>query len=60
MMLFFDGLADDRIEHRPCTYIQWRNLNYRCVTYKKKYAVAYLSLKSEIVICEFVSAKLII
>lgn len=56
---FFDKLSDERIEHRPCFYKLWITLNYRCVTYKKKYVVAYLSLEREIVVCEFVSAKIL-
>ena len=56
---FFDKLSDDRIEHRLCTYELWRNFNYRCVTYKKRYVVAYISTNKEIIICEFVSSKLI-
>jgi len=56
---FFERLSDDRIEYRPCSYEAWGNLGYRCVTYKKKYVVAFLSLKNEIVVCEFVSAKLL-
>ena len=57
---FFDTLSDERIEHRLCSYKLWRTLDYRCVTYKKKYVVAYLSMPNEIVICEFVSAKLMV
>ena len=56
---FFDKLSDERIEHRPSFYKLWITLNYRCVTYKKKYVVAYLSLEREIVVCEFVSAKIL-
>ena len=55
---FFAKLSDDRIKHHPCTYPLWKNLNYRCVTYKK-YTVAYLYFKDEIVICVFVPSKLI-
>jgi hypothetical protein len=33
---FFDKLSDDRIEHRPCTHSKWKELRYRCVSYKKK------------------------
>jgi len=39
---FFEKLSDERIEHKSCSYIQWKELNYLCVTYKKKYVVAYL------------------
>lgn len=56
---YFAKLSDDTIEHRTCSYEVWKTLNYRCVTYKKKYVVAYLSLEKEIIICEFVSAKLL-
>ena len=55
---FFAKLSDDRIKHHWCTYPLWKSLNYRCVTYKK-YAVAYLYFKDEIVVCEFVPSKLI-
>ena len=56
---FFDKLSDERIEHKPCTYSTWKWLDYRSVPYKKKYVVAYLSQQNEIVICDFVSAKLL-
>ena len=56
---FFDKLSDERIEHRPCIYERWRTLDYRCVTYKKKYVVAYVSGAKEIVICDFVSSRLL-
>ena len=55
---FFAKLSDDRIEHHTCTYPLWKSMNYRCVTYKK-YTVAYLYFKDEIVVCEFVPSKLI-
>ncbi|MDQ6609139.1 MAG: hypothetical protein M3Y85_04900 [Bacteroidota bacterium] len=55
---FFDTLADERLEHHRCTYQKWKDLNYRCVTYKK-YVIAYLSLQKEIVICNFVASKLL-
>jgi hypothetical protein len=56
---FFDKLSDERLEHKPCTYEKWKTLGYRCVSYKKKYVVAYLSQQKEIVICDFVAAKLL-
>jgi len=30
--LFFDKLSDERIEHKPCSYNQWKNRGYRCVS----------------------------
>ena len=56
---FFDKLSDDVLVHKLCTYEEWRALNYRCVPYNKKYTIAYLSMKKEIIICEFVASKLI-
>lgn len=56
---FFSKLADDRIEHKPCTYRNWQSLGYRCVPYKKKYIIAYISQVKEIVICDFVPAALL-
>lgn len=47
------------IEHRLCTYKKWKDLNYRCLTYKKKYVIAYLSHENEVIICDFVSSKLL-
>ena len=56
---FFERLSDETIEHKLCSYRFWKNLNYRCITYKKKYVVAYLSHEKEIIICDFVSTKLL-
>jgi hypothetical protein len=56
---FFHKLSDKRIEYRPCIYERWIKLGYRCITYKKKYVIAYLSTPKEIVICDFVSSKLL-
>lgn len=57
--LFFDKISDDRFVRKPCNYNRWETLGYRCVSYKKKYAVAYLSQEKEIIICDFVNAKLL-
>ena len=57
--VFFEKLADERIEHKPCSCRNWKELDYSCVPYKKKYIVAYLSLEKEIVICDFVASKLL-
>ncbi|MBP6431783.1 MAG: hypothetical protein KA319_08455 [Ferruginibacter sp.] len=56
---FFETLVDDRIEYRKCTYKKWRQLGYNCITYNKKYVVAFISLAHEIIICDFVVAKLL-
>ncbi|WP_366914023.1 type II toxin-antitoxin system RelE/ParE family toxin [Niabella sp.] len=56
---FIEKLADKRIVHKPCKYERWTDLNYRCVSYKKKYVIAYLNHTSEIVICDIVSFKML-
>lgn len=56
---FFAGLSDERIVHMPCKYKEWKYLNYRCITYRKKYVIAYLNSEKEIVICDFVSSKIL-
>ncbi len=57
---FFEKLADSQLLHRPCGYIPWRQLTYRCATFRKKYTVAYLEFDSEIVICDFALTKLLV
>ena len=57
--LFFEKLSDERIIHKSCSYMRWETLGYRCVPFKKKYIVAYLSQDKEIIICDFVSSKLL-
>lgn len=56
---FFGKLSDDRIVHKLCSYKLWQDLNYRCVSYKNKFTVAYLLFDGEIIICGFVVSKLI-
>jgi len=56
---FFEKLSNELIEYRPCIYERWKDLNYHCITYKKKYIVAYISQEKEIIICDFVSAKIL-
>jgi hypothetical protein len=59
VFLFFERLSDERIEHKLCSHRRWKDLGYRCGPYKKKYVVAYLSQEKEIIICDFVSGKLL-
>jgi len=56
---FFDNISIDTADHRVCAYKRWEDLGYRCVNDKKKYVVAYLDLTDEIIICDFVIAKLL-
>lgn len=57
---FFEELSDYRITHRPCGYVPWRKLSYRCATFRKKYTIAYLENSSEIIICDIALSKMLI
>ncbi|HEY0262240.1 MAG TPA: type II toxin-antitoxin system RelE/ParE family toxin, partial [Chitinophagales bacterium] len=50
---FFEILSSETITHRPCKYLLWSLLNYRCANFRKKYVVSYLDNSDEIVICDF-------
>ena len=34
-------------------------LGYKCIPYKKKYTIVFIETDTEIIICEFISSKLI-
>ncbi|MBK7885083.1 MAG: hypothetical protein IPJ81_15840 [Chitinophagaceae bacterium] len=57
--IFFESLADTKVEYRFCTYKRWKALKYKCAVYKKKYVIAFISHDTEIIICDFVSSKLL-
>lgn len=56
---YFDEIAIDTATHKLCSYKRWQPLGYHCVSYKKKYVIAYLNLHDEITICDFVAGKLL-
>lgn len=56
---FFEKLSVRNVKHRLCDYKKWEALDYSCINYKRKYVVAYLDLCEEIIICDFVPAKLL-
>lgn len=55
--VFFGNLSSNKIIHRPCKYVPWLALNYRCANFRKKYIVAYIDNSKEIVICDFALQK---
>ena len=57
--VFFDKLGDIRIKHKPCAHEIWKHHRYRCASFRKKYVIAYLDKEDEIIICDFVSYKLL-
>jgi hypothetical protein len=44
--LFFETLGNDFIERRDCPYKNWKELGYKCIGYKKKYVIAFLSYEA--------------
>ena len=56
---FFEHLSFEKITHRPCSYLPWKQLKYGCANFRKKYSVAYLDSSEEIIICDFALQKLL-
>jgi hypothetical protein len=54
---FIAQLADSRKGYRPCRDPQRDAMGYKCISYKKKYTIAFIELDTEIIICEFILSK---
>jgi hypothetical protein len=55
----FIKLADDRRSYAVCREPSRQALGYKCVTYKKKYTIVFIETDEELIICEFISSKMI-
>ena len=55
----FLKLADERKSYPVCREPERAVLGYKCFPYKKKYTVVFIESDKEIIICEFISSKLI-
>lgn len=55
----FIKLADNRKSYPLCKEPGRASLGYKCVPYKKKYVIVFIETYKELIICEFISAKLI-
>jgi plasmid stabilization system protein ParE len=56
---YFIKLADTRKSYPVCKEPARRVLGYKCVPYKKKYTIVFIENEQELVICEFISSKMI-
>ena len=63
---FSDDLYDYLIQisnnlrsHPICREPARAALAYKCIPYKKKYTIVFIESESELIICEFISSKLI-
>ncbi len=56
---FISACADTRKSYRVCKEPSRKALGYKCISYKKKYTIVFIESADEIIICEFVSSKMI-
>ena len=56
---YFLKLADDRKAYAICREPARAALGYKCIPYKKKYTIVLIESDKELIICEFISSKLI-
>ena len=56
---FFLKLADDRKVYAVCREPKRAILRYKCITYKKKYTIVLIESDQDIIICEFISSRLL-
>ncbi|MBL7739967.1 MAG: type II toxin-antitoxin system RelE/ParE family toxin [Chitinophagaceae bacterium] len=56
---FFLKLADDRKSYSFCREPVRASLGYKCTSYRRKYTVVFLESDDELIICEFISSRLI-
>jgi hypothetical protein len=56
---YFLKLADDRKSYALCREPARAALGYKCITYKKKYTIVFIESDKELLICEFISSRLI-
>jgi hypothetical protein len=54
---YFIKLADIRKSYPICREPDRAAAGYKCVPYKKKYTVVFIESETELIICEFISAK---
>lgn len=56
---YFIKMADTRKSYHLCTEPDRAIIGYKCIPYKKKYTIVFIESEKEIIICEFISSKLI-
>ncbi len=56
---FFLKMADERKSYATCRDTARAALGYKCIPYKKKYTIVLIESERELIICEFISSKLI-
>lgn len=56
---FFIEIADNLVTHSICRDPKRAILGFKCISFKKKYTVVFIESEHELIICEFISSKLI-
>ena len=56
---YFVQLSDNRKSYPFCKEPARAILGYKCVLYKRKYTIVFIETDKELIICEFISSKLI-
>lgn len=56
---FIDGLADVRKGNPLCREPRRAALNYKCVSFRKKYTAVFSESESELIVHEFISSKML-
>ena len=56
---FFNKISDKLKSYPFCRDPAKAILGYKCISFKKKYTVVFIESKNELIICEFISSKLI-
>ena len=56
---YFLKMTDDRKSYATCRDPARAALGYKCIPYKKKYTIVLVETEKELIICEFISSKLI-
>lgn len=56
---YFIKLSDITKSYAICKEPTRAVFGYKCISYKKKYTIVFIESEAEIIICEFISSKLI-
>ncbi|MDZ4795718.1 MAG: hypothetical protein SGI83_15675 [Bacteroidota bacterium] len=56
---FFIKMSDTRKSYPVCREPGRALLEYKCIPYKKKSTIVFIESETEIIICEFISSKLL-
>lgn len=56
---FFVKLGDKKRSYAVCRDPKRAASGYKCILYKKKYTIVFIESDDELIICEFISSKLI-